>query len=309
MTLYSYESALATSQKINWMLDDILRADDRFDFSRPFMPESLAHSAGFDFLSKDEALVLNQIRAHTYLSIFGLVEEFILPFVLDHARPRLADDDWRTRALLQFAGEEAKHMQLFKRFRDIFEGSFGSRCDVIGPAADIAKAVLAHDTLGVALVVLMIEWMSQRHYLESIKDDGALEPRFKSLLRYHWMEEAQHAKLDALMVEAIADGLSIEARERGIEAYLAVGKLLDDGLVQQVEFDLAALERKIGRTLTPSQRTTLRNVQLQANRWTYIGSGMTHAKFLESVAEVLPSGRVQIEGIAPAFFPAEPVGV
>ena len=160
-----------------------------------------------------------------------------------------------------------------------------------------------------ALVILQIEWMTQRHYLDSVKDDGALDPRFKSLLRHHWMEEAQHAKLDTLMVEALADGLSIEARERGVEAYLAIGKLLDDGLVQQVEFDLAALERKIGRTLAAAERATFRSVQLQANRWTYLGSGMTHPKFLEAVARVLPSARVQIEGLSPAFFPAEPVAV
>ena len=38
--------------------------------------------------------------------------------------------------------------------------------------------------------------MTQLHYLDSVKDDGDLDPLFKSLLRHHWMEEAQHAKLD-----------------------------------------------------------------------------------------------------------------
>ena len=48
--------------------------------------------------------------------IFGIVEEFILPFLLDHARPHLLGDDWRVRAILNFASEEAKHIHLFKRF-------------------------------------------------------------------------------------------------------------------------------------------------------------------------------------------------
>ena len=64
--------------------------------------------------------MLNHIRGHEYLCIFGLVEEFILPFVLDHARTRLHDDDYRIRALLQFAGEEAKHIQLFRRYHAPF---------------------------------------------------------------------------------------------------------------------------------------------------------------------------------------------
>ena len=76
---------------------------------------------------------------------------------------------------------------------------------MIGPPREVAKAVLAHDPLAVALVILHIEWMTQRHYIESVKDDQDLDPLFKSLLKHHWMEEAQHAKLDTLMVEALAE--------------------------------------------------------------------------------------------------------
>src|SRR5262249_24802546 len=134
-----------------------------------FMPESLARVEPLDFLSADEMRTLNQIRGAAYLGIFGLVEEFILPFVLDHARPQLQGDDYRVRALLQFAGEEAKHILLFKRFREEFKRGFGHDCAVIGPPEAIAQAVLAHDPLAVALTVLHIEWMTQRHYLDSVK--------------------------------------------------------------------------------------------------------------------------------------------
>jgi hypothetical protein len=41
------------------------------------------------------------------------------------------------------------------------------------------------------------------------------QPQFSSLLRHHWLEEAQHAKLDTLMVEAIAWQLS----EREVDEY------------------------------------------------------------------------------------------
>jgi len=54
--------------------------------------------------------------------------------------------------------------------------------------------VLSHDPLGVALVILHIEWMSQRHYVESVRSDERLDPLFKSLLKHHWLEEAQHAR-------------------------------------------------------------------------------------------------------------------
>src|SRR5690606_38236453 len=111
-----------------------------------------------------ERCILNQIRGHEYLAIFGLVEEFILPFVLDHARPQLSGDDARVRALLNFAGEEAKHIELFKRFHKRFTDSFGTECALIGPPEAVAAEVLRHDPLSVALAILQIEWMTQRHY-------------------------------------------------------------------------------------------------------------------------------------------------
>ena len=156
---YTYQSVLAASEMIHWRIEDIIGGDKRLDFHKPFMPESLARVEPLSFLNPDEKRILNQIRGNAYLSIFGLVEEFILPFVLDHARPQLQGDDYRVRALLKFAGEEAKHIQLFKRFRQEFEDGFGKDCPVIGPPEAIAAEVLKHDPLGVAITVLHIEWM------------------------------------------------------------------------------------------------------------------------------------------------------
>src|SRR4029078_7962861 len=114
-TTYNYQATLAASVKANWRVEDIIGGEKRLDFTRPFMPDSLARVSSLDFLSSDEKILLNQMRGCGYLWTFGIVEEFILPFVLDHARPHLNEDDYRTRALLQFASEEAKHIQLFKK--------------------------------------------------------------------------------------------------------------------------------------------------------------------------------------------------
>jgi len=245
--------------------------------------------------------VLNQIRGHGYLYVFGLVEEFILPFVMDHARPTLSGDDLRTRALLQFASEEAKHIALFRRFREEFTAGFGTDCAVIGPPQAIADAVLAHDPLAVALLILHIEWMTQRHYVDSVRDDGDLDPQFKSLLRHHWMEEAQHAKLDTLMVEALATGRDEAGIMKAIEGYAALGALIDGGLAQQAAFDMTAFVAATGRTLDTVERAAFTAVQHQAMRWTFIGSGMTHANFLATVGALAPAARAAIEAAAPTF--------
>jgi len=298
---YDYRETLDASVKVNWKLEDIIGGDKKLDFTKRFMPEALARVEELDFLNDHEKMVLNQIKGNTYLSIFGIVEEFIVPFVIDHVRPSLREDDYRVRALLQFVGEEVKHIQLFKLFCDEFRENFGSKCNVIGPAADIGKAVLAHDPLGVALVILMIEWTTQSHYIDSIKDDNQLDPQFKSLLRNHWMEESQHAKLDTRMVEYLAEGLTTEQVEKAVDGFFAIGGLLDAGLKQQTEFDLEAFELATGRKLTESEREVFLSRQLQSNRWTYIGSGMVNQKFLQTMARLGADQRKRIDEAAPIF--------
>ena len=103
------------------------------------------------WLTPEQRRVANQIRGAGYLDMFGLVEEFVLPFVLDHVRPQLNHDDYRVRAFLSFAAEEAKHIQLFRKFREEFDGGFGTACDMIGPPDAIGRKVLSHHPLAVSL--------------------------------------------------------------------------------------------------------------------------------------------------------------
>ncbi|MDM7914422.1 MAG: hypothetical protein ACE15D_18380 [Candidatus Eisenbacteria bacterium] len=301
MSTYSYGAILSASEKISWKVEDLIGGDNRLDFSKPFLPEALAGVEPLTFLSPAERLVLNQIRGNEYLYIFGLVEEFILPFVLDHARPNLSGDDDRARALLRFASDEAKHIQLFHRFSEEFAAGFGVRCPVIGPADAIANAVLSHDPLSVALVTLHIEWMTQRHYLDCMKDNQDLDPQFKSLLQHHWMEEAQHAKMDVLMVEALADSRTPEQIDAAVDGYLEIGTMLDGGLQQQVAMNLEAFREATGRELHDDERMQYQEAQVRAVRWTYLGTGMTHPVFLETLGKIRPSARARIEEIAPAF--------
>jgi hypothetical protein len=298
---YTYQAALGASERIHWRVEDLINEDKRLDFTKPFMPESLAHVERLSFLTSAERRTLNQIRGNAYLNIFGLVEEFVLPFVLDHARLQLHSDDYRVRALLQFATEEAKHIHLFRRFRDDFERGFGTPHAIIGPPEEIAKAVLAHEPLAVALVILHIEWMTQRHYIDSVRDDQELDAQFKSLLKHHWMEEAQHTKLDTLMVAALAEGRSALEIDAAVEGYLEIGGLIDSGLTQQVEFDLDAFTRATGRELNEEEKDEVVRAQLQANRWTYLGSAMTHERVLATLQSLSPAARKRVEEVAPAF--------
>ena len=296
---FNYEATLSSSLRAQWQLDDVLREDQELDFSRNFMPESLARTGAISSLNAFEQKVLNQISAHEYLTIFGVVEEFILPFLLDHARPHLLNDDWRVRAILNFASEEAKHIHLFKRYHAAFVRGFPVECEMIGPSEAIGAEVLRHDPLAVGLVILMIEWMTQQHYLGSIKDDGDIDPLFKSLMKNHWVEEAQHAKLDTLIVDALADGRTEEEIDAAIDEFFEIGGFLDNGLKAQAAYNLDALEKVIGRKL--ENRAEIEEQQHQAARWTYIGSGMVHERFKATLLNISANAAARMAEAAPVF--------
>ena len=98
---------------------------------------------------------------------------------------------------------------------------------MIGPPKAIAKEILAHHPLAVALAILQIEWMSQRHFLDSIRDNQELDLQFKSPLKHNWMEEAQHAKLDTLLVETIAAGCTGVVTATAVEEFPEIRLPLD----------------------------------------------------------------------------------
>jgi hypothetical protein len=221
--------------------------------------------------------------------------------VLDHIRERLQENELLTRTFLGFAAEEAKHIDLFRRFRRDFQAGFATECAVISPPSDIAGAVLEHDPLAVAFIILHIEWMTQRHYLDSVKDDQDLDPQFKSLLRHHWMEEAQHAKLDTLMTATLAATRSEAAIDRAIGEYFEIVDLIDGGLKQQSLFDLQSLGQATGRMLNEAERADFVAIQHQAQRWTFLGSGMSHRNFLETLQHLRPAARQQVEARTARF--------
>lgn len=301
MTAHSYESLLETSRRVNWRIDEVIGGRKRLDFSRPFLPESFARTSNLTFLTPDEQLKLNQIRAFGYVSMFELVERCILPYINAQVPSSPEQDTYRSAALNQFALEEQKHIDLFVRFRDEFVAGFGHECGFIGPAEDIGAAIRNHGDLGLAIFVLAIEWGTQRHYVDSIRDNDTLDTQFKSLFKHHWLEESQHVKLDTLVFYEMARNSTPEQIESATDEFLDIGAFVDGGLKQQAEFDLQSLETAIGRRLSDEQRTELVEQQHQAMRWTFIGSALVNKGFLDALETVRPAARAKIDEVAPAF--------
>jgi hypothetical protein len=230
------------------------------------------------------------------------VEEFIAPFVVDHVRDRIhTGTPEELRALLHFAEEEVKHIQLFQRFGEEFRAGAGYQCDVLGSPEAVAAAILSKSSLGVALAILHIEWMTLLHYVSSVRHNVDIDPQFSSLLRHHWLEEAQHAKLDTLMVESIAQTMSEQEIQQGIDDYLAIGGMLDGGLAAQTDMDLASFTRASGRTLSDREAACYRKVQQRSYRQTFLTSGMRHERFQSILTAISPEGAKKVAEVASAL--------
>lgn len=296
-----YLSTLQSSMRVNWRVEDIIGGDKHLDFTKPFLPESLASVNSIVCLNHLEKLTLNQIRGNSYLYLFGLVEEFILPAVIDHVRQTGYEDIYATQAFLHFAEEESKHIRLFRRFSEEFAMGFGSQCHCIGPAQEIANTVMAHSSLGVALIILHIEWLTQRHYLESVRDNQALDPQFCSLLRHHWLEEAQHTRLDTLMIQNIALNLDDAEIQTGIQDYFEIVKFLNSGLQMQVQLDLESLSQATGRSFSDEDKQEIQTIQEKSYQWTFLGSGITHQNFRKTFGQLRPAELPKLDDLAKRF--------
>jgi hypothetical protein len=223
--------------------------------------------------------------------------------VLEQLRRMGYDDIYAAQALLCFAEEESKHIHLFRRFAEEFELSFGTPCACIGPTRGITDAILKHSPLGILFITLHFEWMTQSHYLESIRDNKAdnLDPQFCSMLKHHWMEEAQHTKMDTLLVNQLTSQMSSQEIEAGIEDYLAIVKMLDEELMTQVQLDLESLSKATGRTFTDAEKQEIQTTQEQSYRWAFLCAGITHPNFVKILTKLSQTGQARVTEMAKAL--------
>lgn len=296
----AYQALLETSRKANWRIDDIIGAEWRLDFSKNFLPETFVRADALRGLSERERRLLNHIRSRGYLAMFELLEQVIVPFVSDLAIGA-QDQSARAPALRNLVREENKHRELFRRVLKRFDDGFGVECALIGPAEAVVGAFLGHGAMGIIIAILALEWMSQDHYVESVRGDDTLDAQFKELLRRHWAEEAQHAALDELELRAMAAGCSPAEIDRAVDDFFDIGGIFDGGLKQQAALDLAAFEQAAGRRLSGDARAAFLRDQHQALRWTFLGTTMRNPNFLAVIGDLSPAARRRFEEAAPAF--------
>ena len=297
---YSYSDIVQNSLKVAWTEREVLDGRD-FDYAKRFLPNRLSGVDGIRCLNEGEKLKLNQIMGNAYCHIFAYVEEYIIPQALEAAQRDIYGDEKRLRALLLFAEDESKHQELFRRSTALFEKGFGVRCGLIPAREEVAKVVLSKSRLCSYLLTSMIEWFTQSHYLEHMRDRGELDGLFRDLVKHHWMDEAQHAKIDSLLIDEIVSEISEEEREAAVDELIELGGAVDGLLSQQADLDLESLEKAIGRKLSKEDREEIKRNTQRAYRWTFLVSGLEHPNFVQIVSELTERGPAKLEAVARAL--------
>jgi hypothetical protein len=307
---FTYESCVAISERVAWKIADVLPSGARLDFTKKFLPDSLVGASGIGFLSADEQLKLNQIRGNSYAYLFGFVEEYIIAMTTKLATAEVFGDLDALRALLRFSEEEVKHQKLFQLFNKLFEEQLGQAPSFIGPAAAVAETILRNSPMAVLLITLHIELMTQCHWVEFVSrsggggggggggNDGELDPLFKSLLKNHWLEEAQHAKIDTLELQKLADDASPDQIERAVDEYIGILKALSGLLSEQARHDIETLERVISRAFTGDERRELLASQSASYRHVFIRLGISAPGFMDILDAFSPAGRARVAAYA-----------
>jgi hypothetical protein len=221
--------------------------------------------------------------------------------VVDHARRDVYGDETRLWTLLRFAEEEVKHQEMLRRAYEQFEAGFGTRCGLVPGREEVAGAVLATSPLTSLLLTSMIEWFTQLHYIEHVRDQAELDELFRDILRFHWIDESRHARMDSLLIDEVASSLPADEREKAVDELLELGGAVDGLLAQQTELDIDALQAASGRTFTDAERDEIRTHQLRSYRWTFLVSGLQHPKFVEIVEQLTADGAHKLDQAATAL--------
>jgi len=293
-----YAKCVEVSKRIRWDIErDVIRGR-KFDVSKKYLPDGLSMAPSLDFLGKDEKRLVSQIQGRTYANIFGLVERYIGPKILEISKDHWLGDQVALEALVRFTDEELKHQELFRRIEAMIAPAMPAGYTFLPEPNAVASAVLSKCTWAVLALTCDIELFTQAHYRESIDRDAELSELWKDVFLFHWKEESQHAILDELEWQRENAKLTSEQRDRAVTDLIDLVAAVDGILQVQAKADTDYFLRVCGRTFDKAQVQKLGDTMLKAYRWQYIGSGVQDERFQKILGGMITEAQMQRIGAA-----------
>lgn len=279
-----YQQVIISSKKARWEISDVLK-NKSFDMNSRFLPDGLTFTEELEFLSSEQKKLISQVQGRTYANMFGLVERFINAKVLEISQDHMLGDQFALEALVRFSDEELKHQELFRQVEQIISKQLPEGYSFNIDPNEVAGIVLSKSTWSVLALTLHIELFTQKHYKESIRDDNNLSEDFKRILKFHWMEEAQHATLDELELRREHESLSENEIDQSIDDLIALVGAVNGICLAQAKADSEYFTGISGRSYTSQESERIQRCFERAYVYQYITSGI--AEFAGKLLDIL----------------------
>ena len=296
-----YARTIKASKRVRWDIDADVFRGRTFDFKRKFLPDGLTRVNELSFLTADEKRAMSHVQGRTYAYLFGLVERFIGAKVLELACQHGLSDQIATEGLVRFSDEELKHQELFRRIESAIGARMPGGYAQVADPNEMARQVMSRSTWAVLALTCHIELFTQVHYRESIERDEDLSDLYRDVFRFHWLEECQHAVMDEIEWCREDRQLSVEARDRAVDDFLGLLRMLDDVLQAQSAADGGYFMRLCERSFSCEEQESIREGMLRAYRWQYIVSGAQHPHFVKLLGGMV--SRQQMQRVQLALAP------
>jgi hypothetical protein len=296
-----YARIVESSKRLRFDIENDVIRGRSFEFTRKFLPDGLSKARELTFLSGRERLLFSQVQGRTYANLFGLVERFIAPKMLEVSREHWFGDQNAFEALVRFTDEELKHQELFRRVERMLAQEMPAGYVLMPKANDVAGVVLGKSTWAVLGLICHIEIFVLSHYRQAIEPDFELSALWKDIFTFHAREESQHAIIDELEWQRENAKLTAQQRDAAVDDLIELVAAVDGILKTQAAADTDYFLRACGRSFGAADVARIGDTMLKAYRWQYIGSGVQDERFQKILGGM--TTKAQMERIVAALGP------
>jgi hypothetical protein len=294
----TYAKAIEVSKRVRFDIDrDVIRARE-LDFSQKFLPDGLSKLRELPFLGAAEKRLFSQVQGRTYANMFGLVERFIGPKMLQASADHWLGDQTAFEALVRFTDEELKHQEMFRRMEALSASGMAPGYIFLPQPNDVAKVVLGKHSWAVLALICHIELFVLAHYREAIEPDPQLSALWKDVFTFHAREESQHALIDELEWRREDAKLSAGERDAAVDDLIALVGAVDGILQMQAQADSTYFLSVCGRSFGAAEAMAIGRTLLAAYRWQYIVSGVQEPRFQQILGAMVSEAQMQRIGAA-----------
>jgi hypothetical protein len=295
-TTQRYARVVETSKRVQWQIDRDLIRGRTFDLSKKFLPDGLSLVNELPFLGANDARLFSQVQGRTYANLFGLVERFISAKTCELGQTHALGDQHAFEALVRFTDEELKHQTLFRRIEEMMAKQMGGPYACVAEPTAVAGVVLGKSTWAVMGLTTHIELFVLAHYRSSIEAARDIDPLWKDVFRFHWIDEAQHVVIDELEWKREHEAIDEPARDAAVDDLIALVGAVDGILQAQAKADAKCFITMAGSLFDDGAHRRIEETMLKAYRWQYIVSGVLEPRFQKTLfGLVTPAQRARIE--------------